>query len=358
LTTYVAAAGLARADETDHPTVWIELGGQMEMTQGTTGPFVAPFMSLNPPSGVYNGVPFIDSQKQGRFAFGAEGNVTFQPEESDWKFTAAIRYGRSNATRHMHNQSAGLPPLPFSFTSYGNVYSGYMATFPGKALADTRTKNSEQHVVLDFSVGKDVGIGVFGRSGSSTIDAGVRFASFVAHSTAYETARPTIGVGYRPKYGGLVLVPRETFHQYTMIASAARSFSGIGPSLSWNASAALLGDKERGELTVDWGVNAALLFGKQKAKTEHTTQAHQLTTSNAYPRTYYRHHSDARSRSVVVPNLGGFAGFSVKYPNVAVGVGYRADFFFGAMDAGIDTRQKKTLGFSGPFGTISIGLGG
>jgi hypothetical protein len=37
---------------------------------------------------------------------------------------------------------------------------------------------------------------------------------------------------------------------------------------------------------------------------------------------------------------------------------YRADFFFGAMDGGIDTAKKENVGFYGPFATISIGLGG
>ena len=59
-----------------------------------------------------------------------------------------------------------------------------------------------------------------------------------------------------------------------------------------------------------------------------------------------------------MPNLGGFAGISVKYPNAKISLGYRADFFFGAVDAGIDARRTKDLGFNGPFATISIGLGG
>jgi len=41
-----------------------------------------------------------------------------------------------------------------------------------------------------------------------------------------------------------------------------------------------------------------------------------------------------------------------------VSFGYRADFFFGAVDEGIDARHTKNLGFDGPFTTISIGLGG
>jgi hypothetical protein len=371
LTVYVSSTNFARADDADRPTVWIELGGQMEMTQGTTGAFTAPFMFLGPKPEVYNGVSFIDAQRPARFAFGAEGKITFQPEDSDWKFSAGIRYGRSNATRHKHRQLAA-EPVPYNFdinfSFYGNPYhyhyegSKYFSSF---ALADAQTKISQSHVVLDFQAGKDVGLGLFGRNSSSTVNAGVRFASFVAHANGFLTARPEVDhqtITITALYG-LVEAPiiRPTFHQYTMTIAASRSFRGIGPSLSWDASAALLGNKDAGELTLDWGVNAALLFGRQKAKIDHTTNAyHQLAEKYGvqYPLTGHTDVHTARSRSVVVPNLGGFAGVSVKYPNVQVSFGYRADFFFGAMDTGIDRRSTKNVGFHGPFATVSIGLGG
>jgi len=73
----------------------------------------------------------------------------------------------------------------------------------------------------------------------------------------------------------------------------------------------------------------------------------------------YQHSADHdRSRSVVVPNVGGFAGLSFRYSNAKVSFGYRADFFFGAMDGGLDMARKENQGFYGPFASISIGLGG
>ena len=68
--------------------------------------------------------------------------------------------------------------------------------------------------------------------------------------------------------------------------------------------------------------------------------------------------SGARSRSVVVPNVGGFAGISVRYSDAKLSLGYRGDFFFGAMDGGIDARDARNRSFHGPFATVSIGLGG
>jgi hypothetical protein len=89
-------------------------------------------------------------------------------------------------------------------------------------------------------------------------------------------------------------------------------------------------------------------------------------TSGYYPQgcncsrlpSYTRAGNAARSRSVTIPNLGGFAGLSLKFPNAKVSFGYRGDFFIGAMDTGMDTRKTSTVGFYGPYATISIGLGG
>jgi len=68
--------------------------------------------------------------------------------------------------------------------------------------------------------------------------------------------------------------------------------------------------------------------------------------------------TSTRSRTVAVPNPGGFAGLSYRFTNAKLSAGYRADFFFGAMDCGLDIRQSTTTGFHGPFATTGIGLGG
>ncbi|HVP86426.1 MAG TPA: hypothetical protein VMS78_17025 [Rhizomicrobium sp.] len=365
----IAATDTAKAEDTDRPTVWIELGGQMEMSQGMTSPFTAPFMSITPTPEVYQGVSFTDSQKSARFTIGGEGKITIQPEDSDWKFSAAIRYGRSNATRHKHSQSLAAPIRfdgSFSYTYAGQQYHQtyiYTKQFETARIADTETHNSEQHVVLDFVAGKDVGLGLLGRHDLSTISAGVRFASFTSQSKALITARPEVlpfTQIIHTSFNGNRPFLLASFHQYTMVASATRSFRGIGPTVSWDASTTLLGHEDSAKLTFDWGVNAAALFGRQKAKIDHSTHSYKEMQGNFAPTPYaslYNHvEHTARSRSVAVPNLGGFAGLSVRYPNAKVSFGYRADFFFGAMDTGIDERHTKDVGFSGPYASISVGL--
>lgn len=70
-----------------------------------------------------------------------------------------------------------------------------------------------------------------------------------------------------------------------------------------------------------------------------------------------RVHNVSRSRSVIVPNAGGFAAVSPRFPNAKISLGYRIDAFFSAIDGGVDTRRTYDRDFYGPFATISISLG-
>jgi hypothetical protein len=124
-----------------------------------------------------------------------------------------------------------------------------------------------------------------------------------------------------------------------------------------------------GQISADWGVNAAVLFGRQKTRGEdNATGTHytNYTKVKAFPPiarhsfTVLHQHdvSFSRSRRVTVPNVGGFAGISFRYSDLKVSMGYRADIYFGAMDGGIEARQSETRSFHGPFASFSIGLGG
>ena len=58
-----------------------------------------------------------------------------------------------------------------------------------------------------------------------------------------------------------------------------------------------------------------------------------------------------------MPNVGGYAGLSVKYSDLKVSIGYRYDTFLKAMDTGIDAAKESDTTFTGPYASISIGLG-
>lgn len=356
----------AASDDNEHPTVWIELGGQWTKLDAGDAKFVPPFLSrTSRPS-----PETVDPLSVGhppRSSFDGEGKIAFEPSGSNWVFSVGVRYGRSSATQHLRQQSYPTKPLQqILFTSQGGVASNP----PGAGLRfryalqfmDTKQQNSESHTILDFQAGKDVGLGMFGGNVTSVLSLGVRFAQFGSKTDASFKSDPDAHPLYF-YYGPLKIVSGGAFHSYAATAHVTRSFHGIGPSLSWNATAPFAGNRTDGELTFDWGANAAILFGRQKTRVHHQTTAryfHGKYRSSNLPMTLY-HASppdQLRSRTAVVPNIGGFAGMSFNLGSGKVSLGYRADFFFGAMDGGFDKHKSESRGFYGPFANISIGLGG
>jgi hypothetical protein len=356
----VAARANAAEDE-GRPTVWIELGGSLQRLDTSEERYAPPFLFAekrpNPET--------VDPLTVGhlpRSAFGAEGKITFQPEGSDWNFSAAVRFGRANAHQHLHQQSSATAPLfpgsPGHVPIYQHVFQ----------FIDAKKKSQESYAVLDFQAGKDVGLGMFGRS---VLNAGVRFAQFDSKSSTSFGSDPDAKLDMKyitlePYFIHVPVLTNALYHVNDASASASRSFHGVGPSLSWNASTPVLGDERDGQVALDWGVNAALLFGRQKAKTHHqsTTRGHTgkypgygagVFEGPTYPDPG---HDFSRSKTVTVPNIGAFAGLTYQVHNFKLSAGYRADFFFGAMDGGNDTRKTEDEKFYGPFATISIGLGG
>jgi len=334
LAAYVSASEAAKAEDASRPLIWLELSGGTEMVQGSSRPFTADFMfpTQPPQDNVYGDKSWGWKQAPSRFAFGGDAKITFQPQDSDWLFSAEIRYGRSHSKKHTHYQG------PFNYQKYAT------------ALSDSLSRSNEQHVIADFSAGKDIGLGLLGKDGSSSVSVGVRFAQFTAKSATHISARPfatlyTVGFYHF-----------ASFDQFYLTGHQARSFKGVGPSLSWNASAAIAGNPEQSELTLDWGVSAALLFGRQKAKIDHTTSGFHYKYGVHSPYTH-PHNDPLRSRNVTVPELSGFIGLSARLPHSKVSIGYKGDIWFGAMDTGIDARKTSNLTFNGPYASISIGLG-
>jgi hypothetical protein len=374
---YVVAMPTAQADG-DRPTVWIELGGQLIRWENSQLDYAPPFAALAPS----NLVPPQASERPPRYGVDESIGLLFQPTGSDWTFSASVRYGRSGNSKRGHQQSD-----PASYTAYlrihrsrnGRVrnFTNYYVKYPlSPRFVDVSAKQSQSHTLLDFQAGKDLGIGLFGRHASSTFDVGVRFAQFTSKSRIklkenpdwqFNTRIDTFHTSYT--YGSSHYSLQRThqyvyqpFHSFSGSFMASRSFSGLGPSIAWNASELIVGSPEGGSLAFDWGVNASLLFGRQKTKVLHQTTGRfhsSFAADTALPITYQHGPTDrTRSRGVTVPNIGGFAGFSVKYPNAKVSFGYKADFFFGAMDGGIDDRRTEDIGFHGPYASVSIGLGG
>jgi len=374
LTASIAAMCAAHADDNGRPQVWLELGGGLNRLGDSQESFAPRFLALEP-------AQFSSPQKALRpplYGMDLSGAVSVQPEGSDWIFSAAIRYGRSSSKHHQRQQSYPAPASKYVYYSaFGN---GHILHYTQKPFAakfiDAQSKNSENHSVVDFQAGRDLGIGLFGKESSSSLSVGVRIAQFTSKSHVSLHENPDWAFheyhytfAYPPYFSQRFVVFHQPYHSYAGLLDAERSFHGIGPSLTWKSSAPIVGNTQNGVLAFDWGINAALLFGRQKTKVHHQTTAEYHPPGTGLFGSAYggnrivRYQIPAtpdrtRAHNVTIPNIGGFAGLSFQYPNAKVSFGYRADFFFGAMDGGIDTRKTFDRNFYGPFATVSIGLGG
>ncbi len=367
----VALAGTAflsqalAGEDADRPTVWIELGGQLERIDARQQMFAPPFAGSFIADGY---LPLAGVERTPRYGNGFEGTVTFEPHGSDWAFAVSVRYGRSNATRASHNQLP-TPPLLDNIVSIPdlNIFISQPVSARAIRSGDASARTDMSDLVLDFRAGRDVGLGIL--KGDATFNLGVRVAQFTSKSHVVMTADSGSDISYKyatefSGHSAYIKRPNlalENWDIYHATASISRNFKGAGPSLSFDDSIPLAGRPDAMQANLDFGLNGAILFGRQKAVVRQRIDDDRPVlpiTGNFIPLTtaYHHRYTRVRSRSVIVPNIGGFAGLSFNYSNAKLKLGYRADFFFGAMDGGIDTRKTYDRDFYGPFATISIGL--
>lgn len=339
-------AAEASADDTDHPIVWIELGGQLSRFDNGQERIAPPFFTSVTNAGFTSPRGL---EKAPLYSVDEDGKISFQPEGSDWVFSVSVRYGRSNSNGYRHQQT-DKPPVGLGAVNSTDARHRY---------AETTATNSETHDILDFMVGKDIGLGVLGKGGTSILSGGIRVAQFRSKSglSVYadpDYANPNVTGVVGPKY----------FHNFSANAHNQKSFNGIGPEISWDASTPLIGQNQNEQVTFDWSLNGAVLFGRQRSSGSHQTKG-KLSTGllndpgqgKYYNTTHYTHSlPHDRSRMVAVPNVGAMASVSFRYSAAKISFGYRADMFLGAMDSGIDTAHGENVGFYGPFATISMGL--
>ncbi len=381
----VLAACVATGEEVqaaDRPTVWIEGGLHLDSITGSNETFVPPLDSLTtngftdtPTASNFlgqgsGGLPsFTDMENVLGRSVGGEASLSFQPRGSDWVFGVSASYGRVHTRRHVLDRQKVTGDQAF-ITTY--AAGRHLATPSYNNYVDQSTDNTESHTIIDFKVGKDVGLGLFGKNTESVFSFGARYVQMNMTSKGHSYALPgerfyrikTTFIGYKYTFAGIHQNSASVLERYS-------DFRALGPSLSWSNTTGLWGDVADGQIALDWGANAALLFGRQKAKVSRDSAVHKSqdqlvhnllfgTTQLALTQISASGDSAHRTEShrVTVPNLGGFAALSYRFPSAKLSLGYRADFFFGAMDRGLDTHRSVTTGYNGPYATISIGLGG
>ncbi|MDE2465759.1 MAG: TonB-dependent receptor, partial [Alphaproteobacteria bacterium] len=361
------------------PHVWLTLGGDYnEFVSASESPY-NPLASANFPNGGSptpswaKGLPTpAQLQHTPTSGFDWNGALSFRPPESDWVFRAAVRYGRSSRNVGFHkSQAAGTKTQAFGqkCTAFPTNSSGYNLQQDcehgvDKEFDTSKNSSSEQHAILDFTVGKEVGIGLFGTHQKGTLAGGVRIAQF--------DSRSHLNLGADPVYNLDPNIFKKYHEVYQFTSNESRSFRGMGPEITWNAHTPLAGNVDEGEVTLDWGMNFAVLFGRQRVNLQHTVvhcrhSGPDFGLSTCDGKSFgepvtgeITEPTDnvVRSHKVGVPNLGGHIGASMVYRNAKISVGYRYDGFFGVMDGGETTPLQYNRSFAGPYVNFTLGLGG
>lgn len=324
-----SSTGAAEAGETDRPLIWLEAGGQFDQlydSQLRGVPDFATGYSVGPLAGQYTSI-----QRAPQFGYDADASILYQPDGSPWQLFAAAHIGRAR-----RNGSVSITQHQSSFGRYG-TYTRY----------DGAVHNSESHDVVDFQVGKDVGLGTLKSGMASAIRLGVRFAQLRSRSDIHISTEAPLS-----RFGTAFNDVRSRI---------SRDFLGFGPSITWDASVPVGGSQSDGQLSLDWTVNAALLIGRQKMA-EDTTASYQgqyfnSNTGSYVVRRQVLHPDRLRQQNVTVPNLGGSIGVSYRMRDAKLSFGYRADWYHDVLDGGIDSWRPSNRGFFGPYASISVGLG-
>jgi len=363
--------GLDFLDSDVRPQLWLQFGGNFNAVMHHNIVAYDPSSAYAPnfpngggptpnwPAGLAT-VP--DLEKLPNMGFDWQGTATVELPESEWQLKAGIRYGRSSRNKHFHqSQYAGTKNgIAFGSRYYSCAFVAQYYPQTGAAcyhgalneFVDSQNISHETHMMLDFTLGKDVGLG--------TIGGGVRIAQF--------TEQTKLDIGADPNYN-IYLTPFSKYHDtYQFTSDEKRSFNGAGPEVTWDANQVIWGDDDGPQLTFDWGINASVLFGQQKVVLRHTAEhcRHTGFGDNAGcdgvgigGEDGQIHEPDediSRSTSATVPNIGGYLGASFRYRNSKLSLGYRADTFFNAMDGGQQTKETYTRGFYGPYLNVSLGL--
>lgn len=286
----IGSAPFAYADPPPIDHIYVDAGGQYSMTGGHTAlPFLFDVFSPNFKIGVKNG-------------WDARGDVALQ--SGNWYLTLSANFGRTGTSK-----AEGFSTKTFTHSLH--LRRAHNTTH--KYIHSPGAKYDESHVVVDFTLGKDVGLGMFGLDGSSIISLGVRYNHFVGRTRA--------NIHYFTRYNyftksGATTGTSTTHH---ILRKTNQQFVGWGPVLTWKGKAPLEPD-----FAFAWGLSVAAVVGGRSYET---------TTENAdksLTRVIIRH------REIVSPQFGGYVGLVWQMPDSPLDftVGYRGDAYFDVIDKG------------------------
>ncbi len=296
----------------------------------------------------------MDVQEQ-EFDWGDQrhAKLTYAPP-GGWRVSAAYRYGKTKSD----DRAAVYEQLPD--TTLTNIPAPFNWLPGPDNYGISSVAGSEEHTVVDFAVGKDIGIGAWFEEGASTVSVGLRHAQLRSKATLAMLGTPD---WYWPAISNS-FQPTDHHSEYEASLTSDRSFEGAGPVASWDASRRLIGDVRHGKLGLDWTIAGGVLFGKQKTQTEgelsgvYSHHANTIFGPEIRDTLYVVPLNFDRSREVAVPTLGGSLGLSYAIDRVNVSAGYQWERYFDAIDGGIEEARSFDRTIHGPYLKLSFGFGG
>jgi outer membrane receptor protein involved in Fe transport len=336
----------------------IEVSGQVQRQD-------APYSSVRPD---VVGPLAVATQHRGLdWGDGREIRLTYRPEAASWSVMADVRYGRANSSVPLTHQQEAAGPVRCGFLPDGPRGDACLPTYgnysildvTGTNWSDSSVKEKEDHVIADFAVGKDVGLGLSGDI-HSTIGAGLRYANIESTTRAMMDGIPdwNIPEGWVKYF--------STHHLYHADITDDRKFEGAGPMLSWEAARRLVGNEQAGHVDLDWSITGAALFGRQKTKAtgvyevngDTTKYSHYVFERQLEPLTPTPIGVAPRIKSATVPVADLSLGLSYEVQRVKVGAGYHWERYFNVLDAGYAQHKSYDRTFDGPYFKIAVGFGG
>jgi hypothetical protein len=290
-----------------------------------------------------------------------EIKLTYDPG-GPWSVSLGARFGKTNAF------DKGSTSVPHKICLFGEQYCNpeyhyglAMKYRSDYALSDVY--NKEEHMVADFSLGRDVGIGMAGEMARSRVEVGIRYAHLQSGTVLDMTGIPDWQV---PAYYAFSTPTQH--HLYNTSLSAKREFEGVGPVLSWDGSRKVLGNDDTGHIAIDWSVRGGLLFGKQitditgsyRGDYFDTPYSSFYTAPPKYPPTTTVVESIGihRRNATRVPVLDLGLGLAYEMQRIKIGAGYRWERYFNAIDAGYTEHKSYDRTIDGPYFKIAVGFGG
>jgi hypothetical protein len=299
---------------------------------------------------------------------GGEVRLTYSPSGSPWSVSGALRFGKTKghntiSEEHRGEGVCGFPaPYDAVYCAPDNPLAQYLVKYDNDRVRGD-VFNYEKHMLVDFEIGRDVGMGMAGGL-ASRVSGGLRYAEFES-----DTRLRTKGVpdGHIPQPwfngpGDPAKYATHTFYRTDLVGQ--REFKGFGPTLTWDVSKMLAETRNGGSFDLDASITGGVLFGKHRT-TVGGTETATLYSGPVYPESLVpdgpatpTQQPAPRSTSATVPLLSLELGVSYKIERAKLSTGYRWERYFDVLDAGFDNERDADRTIDGPYFKIAVGFGG